>query len=204
MQTIVIETQYLPPISVLMAMVQTRKVKLESYENFQKQTWRNRCRILTSQGTLDLIVPLQRPTGRLPIREVEIDYSQNWVAAHLRTLESAYRKAPFYEHYADKLESFLMQKPEKLWDLNMGLLSLCLKWFKTPVEITETMSWEQQVKATETDYRSYYSPKKEVVAAFKPYQQVFGSEFVANLSCIDLIFNVGPGSFSILTEAGTN
>src|SRR6478752_7094271 len=138
-----IELQYLPSIAYFAALQGAEKIILEKNENFIKQSFRNRCHILTAQGVERLVIPLTSKSGKVLITEVRIDYSQKWLNNHWRTIESAYRSSPFFEFYADDLHTILFRQHTFLYDLNVELLTICLKWLKWNVTLQESMSYEK-------------------------------------------------------------
>jgi hypothetical protein len=196
MRGVLSELHYLPSIAFFSAASQAEEIVIEKHEYFQKQTFRNRCQILTPQGIQNLIVPLTAKHGKVLITDVRIDYQQKWVNNHWRAIQSAYGKAPFFEYYADGLEKVLYKRFDFLYDLNRELLSLCLKWLRWSTHVRESLSYEAQVEESLQDIRSLINPKKtDILEDFfnpSPYVQVFGNDFVSNLSLIDLIFCEGP------------
>jgi hypothetical protein len=200
--TAIIELQYLPPVSYFSALASFQEIIVEKYEHYEKQTYRNRCYVNSSQGKEILIVPLTGKSGKIMISEVKIDYSQKWLNNHWRTLQSAYGNAPFFEYYADELHKVLFKKIERLYDLNLELLTMCLKWMRLERTIRESLAYEKTPSNNVTDLRSVINPKKpEGLARFyRPavYHQVFGNKFVENLSLIDVIFCEGPGAWGIV------
>jgi hypothetical protein len=196
------EIQYLPPISYFSLLQGFDGLIVEKYEHYQKQSYRNRCYINTAQGVDSLTIPVTLKEGKTVMRDVRIDYSQKWVNNHWRTLQSAYGKAPFFEYYGYEVERALNKRHEFLYDLNFSLLTMCLKWLKYNIPVTETSYYEKKPEATITDSRSVLNPKKadSCNRFFKSvkYSQVFGSKFVNNLSIIDLVFCEGPGALSIV------
>jgi hypothetical protein len=201
-KSVLIELQYLPPISYFSLLQGVETLIVEKYEHYEKQTYRNRCYIKTAQGVEHLIVPLTGKHGKTLIKDVRIDHSQKWVNNHWRTIQSAYGNAPFFEFYQDDFHNILLKKHDFLFDLNLAALTLCLKCLKNNIQVVETSVYEKEPVAPVTDYRSVLNPKKEDSCNrfFKSveYQQVFGSKFVKNLSIIDLIFCEGPGSLKIV------
>jgi hypothetical protein len=200
-----IELQYLPPVSYFTALSKFSEIVVEKHEHYEKQTYRNRCYINTSQGSETLIVPLTSKSGKVKITDVKIDYTQKWLNNHWRALQSAYGNAPFYEYFSEDLHAVLFKKIEHLYDLNYQLLTLCLKWMKWNLPIRESLAYEKSPVSV-VDLRSVINPKKpEGMAQFyRPavYYQVFGSKFVENLSLIDLIFCEGPGA-RVIIQAST-
>jgi hypothetical protein len=199
---VLIEAQYLPPVAYFSALTKHTEVVLEKYEYYEKQTYRNRCYLNSAQGREMLIVPLTSKHGKTVISEVRIDYSQKWLNNHWRTIRTAYGKAPFFEHYAGDLYKVLFRGSGFLYDLNLTLLTMCLKWLKWELPIRETLAYEIVPQENVADLRSAINPKKtdNLAGFYKPavYDQVFGNKFVENLSLIDLIFCEGPGALGIV------
>jgi hypothetical protein len=198
MSSILIETQYLPPIAYFAAIQHASTIIIERHEHFQKQTYRNRCYFLSSQGKETLILPLTSKHGHVSITDIKIDYSQKWLNHHWRSIQSAYGRAPFFEYYAHDLEKVLFAKHVFLYDLNYQLLSMCLKWLKWNVAVEESLAYEKTIDSSTLDLRSLINPKKNDIEEkfYKPiaYTQVFGNTFVKSLSLIDLIFCEGPAA----------
>lgn len=118
-------------------------VWLEACENYQKQSWRNRCRILSANGPLDLNVPVVHENGTfsLPIKRIRVDYSTPWVLRTERAIESAYCSSPFFIYYRDPLFAILDSHPETLWELDRRLIDFfCAKIGIAP-DIRETESF---------------------------------------------------------------
>jgi len=200
--TVLIESQYLPPVGYFAALHNTPTILLERHEHYVKQSYRNRCYINAVHGRESLTVPTTAKHGKVMITDIRIDYGQKWLSNHWRTITSAYGKAPFFEHYAGDLEKILFQKREFLYDLNYELLSLCLKWLRWGTTIKETLSYEKTPSTDIIDLRSLINPKKMdfLNNLYKPtpYYQVFGSSFAENASFIDLIFCEGPSAARVV------
>lgn len=208
MMTAHIEAHYLPSLEYFCAILPFQAVCLEADEHFVKQTYRNRCYILTAQGPHQLTVPLAGRHGKLHTREVQVDSGNTWRNIHWRTLESAYRKAPFYEHYEGELKNILFRGHDFLLDLNRELLSFCLRHLRVDRDISVSVAYEPDLAFGHADLRMLISDKKSFATRtfYRPtrYTQVFGSEFVSNLSLIDLLFCEGPRSMSVLSDSAIN
>ena len=167
-----------------------------------KQTFRNRCRINTSNGEKHLIIPVISSRQERRIIEVRLDFTQKWLNNHWRTIQSAYGKAPFFDHYSDDLHQILFKKVGFLYELNYMLLSMCLKWLNWDIPLKETEYYAQSMPNDVLDLRSAINPKKleQCHQFYYPvtYNQVFGNTFVENLSLIDLIFCEGPEASKII------
>lgn len=205
--TALIELHHLPSLEYFSALQRFDEVIVEKHEHYVKQSYRNRVYINTAQGVEMLSVPLAERHGKIPVSQVRIDYRQRWENHHWRTIESAYRKAPFFEHYESQLKSLIYSKREFLFDLNMAILSLCLKSLRWSKKIVETDHYAVQTPLNVTDLRDVITTKKPYPERKfyhpAPYYQVFGSTFVENLSLIDLLFCMGPQSNTILRQSQT-
>lgn len=203
MPSCLIELQYLPSLHYFSELAKFQTVILERHEHFVKQSYRSRCIITTSQGPQILSVPLASKHGKTIISEVRIDYSQKWLNNHWRAIQSAYAGAPFFEYYSDDLHTILFKQHPFLFDMNRDLLTMCLRWLKLDIRIEESLAYEIRVDASTTDLRNVISAKNQVFPEnpyqARPYMQVFGSEFVNNLSLIDLIFCTGPKALTYLS-----
>jgi len=111
MQPVLLSTAYFPPIAYFAKIVQSNRIIIEAEENYHKQTYRNRCIILGANGPLNLVLPiLHGPEKKQKIRQVIIDYNNNWQQIHSRALESAYRNSPYYDYYIDDINPFFQNQ----------------------------------------------------------------------------------------------
>ena len=194
-------TAYFPPIEYFALLAKYSVVYMEACENYQKQSYRNRCRILASNGVEALNVPVVHENGTfsLPIKEICVDYSTPWVLRTERAIESAYSSSPFFIYYRDALFAILDSHPATLWELNRRIIDyFCAKIGIAP-EIRETTEYLPD------DLRNVIHPKRpnsimQDLGLDRPYWQVFREKFgfVSGLSIMDLLFNEGPESISWL------
>ncbi|MCE7992608.1 MAG: WbqC family protein [Roseivirga sp.] len=205
MQKILLDIQYLPSIAYFAAIKQADEVWIEAHQNFVKQSYQNRCRILGANGTQDLSVPVNHRSRKIPIQELTIDYKQKWMNTHWRALQSAYGKSPFFDYYADEIRGIIQSKCATLFEIDRQLMTLCLKYLQIDTPIHFTKVFEKETKGNVSDLRSVIHPKKGLseLPWFKPtpYHQIFGSNFAPNLSVLDLLFCEGPMAGSILEQS---
>jgi hypothetical protein len=138
------------------------------------------------------------------ITRARIDYSQRWQKNHLRTIESAYRKAPYFEHYWDDLKNVFVKQHEFLYDLNFDLLRICFRWLGLNKAVLETALYNVTPDSSVRDFRNKIHPKKSIDSEFfipVPYPQVFGNTFMPNLSVIDLVFCMGPNANRVMADS---
>jgi len=196
----------MPPIEYFALINTCSEINLESCENYQKQSYRNRARVVGANNLETLIVPVKHQ-GRhqRPIKEVLIDYSQSWVNKHIRTLQSVYGKAPFFEYFIEDILQILRKKPPRLIDLNLELLTKCLELIGLDRPIRTTRVFKQKYAPPFLDARSVIHPKKTInhLYSYKAvtYQQIFGKVFAPEMSIVDLIFCQGPRSLDIIENS---
>lgn len=193
---VLISTAYLPPIEYISVISGADEVLIEKEENYLKQSYRNRCYILSAHGPQILTVPVYLGSvHKTLIKDIRIDYSKRWQQVHLRAMKAAYNSSPFFEFYYDIFEKLIATDHEFLLDLNSALTESVLQILKLKHGISFTESFEP-AQSKPHDYRYSISPKKGTSYSSKRYLQVFNKRngFVPNLSIIDLIFNTGPES----------
>ncbi len=192
-ESILIQLHYAAPVDQLAILAMDIPVFIESQENYQKQSYRNRCHILTSQGILPLVIPVVHQQGLpISIQEAKIDNKIPWAIQHWRSLISGYNKSPYFAYYKHYFEGLYLNSPETLLDFNMQLLEIFCKIVKLDLPQLNT-SWEK-IPSQHKDLRSMFHPKQQPEMTALPYYQTFENKngFIENLSAFDLIFNEGP------------
>ncbi|MBK7129712.1 MAG: WbqC family protein [Crocinitomicaceae bacterium] len=192
-------TAYLPNISFFSAIYSEDKVIISGDEIFPKQTFRNRCVILNANGTQNLIVPVEKPKGHETMTcDVKVSYAEDWVTNHVRSIESAYRRTPYYEYYIDSLQRIYHTKFEFLSELNLQLLNFLVD----KIGLSCQVEYVASDAPLDRSARELADPKKQNEYSGKAYLQTFTERygFVPNLSILDLLMNEGPNSISILSS----
>ena len=192
MDTILISTAYLPPVSFFSWLVQAEKIIFEKHEHYVKQTFRNRSLIYGANGIHPLIIPIHHDGNlRKPIWERKISYDSQWQKIHWRTLTSSYRNSPFFEYFEDEFRGFFETKTETLFEFNLLLINKIFSLMQIPFTPTFTNSYELAGFDGE-DLRNAFSPEKRK-ENLPVYNQVFADRFgfIPDLSIVDLLFNKG-------------
>jgi hypothetical protein len=176
-------------------------VWIEACEHYQKQSYRNRCQILSANGPITLSIPIikGRSPGQ-PVRDVRIDHQGNWQKLHFKSIESAYRHSPYYEFLIDDLMHFWTSRWEYLFDYNLAITERVVKLLKLDCNIRLTESFGEPGCYGRSDYRYRIHPKHQKEGtdlSSVPYHQVFSDRFgfVGGLSVLDAIFNLDLSSF---------
>ena len=181
----------------------SNKIILDVYENFNKQSYRNRCVIASPNGPLKLIIPVVRSSKNI-VKDVKTDNTQNWKKIHWKSLESSYRSSPYFEFYEDEFYSlYFKNKNDFLFDFNNKINLAILKCLGIETEIIISSSYVEKDLEIE-DFRNILPSKSKDLEKFKEikYNQVFQEKqsFLPNLSILDLLFNEGPLAKQFLTH----
>ena len=194
---------------------------------FDRRSWQQRNRIKNANGIQTLTVPVFKKGLRgQTIAEVRINPEFGFPEKHIRSIEAAYGKAPFFDHYAPGLFAHMAHRREFLSDLTIDLI----EWIADQFGITTRRMRSSSMKASgkkadllveicrELHANSYISPPGSRVyldesSVFQnqgidvsyseyvhpDYPQRHG-DFVPKLSAVDLLFNVGPNSLEVLRQ----
>lgn len=203
-----LSTTYLGPVQFFTKFLMYDQFMIESRENYQKQSYRNRCIILTANGPLSLTIPVTKHQPKVLTRDIRIDNTLEWQKNHWHSIESAYSSAPFFEFLQDDFLPFYRDKYTFLLDYNLELQNLILSHLEVEATVRLTKEFIKEPPAGIDDLRDCIHPKKRKRKqddAFQPawYFQVFRYRygFVPNLSIIDLLFNEGPNAENILKQS---
>ena len=107
MKVAISQPTYLPWIGYFDLIDQVDRFVFLDTVQFEKRSWQQRNRIRTAEGLLFLTVPvIVKGRFEQKIKDVEIE-SPFFVRKHLRTIESNYRRAPFFGQYFEELAGLL-------------------------------------------------------------------------------------------------
>ena len=214
---VLLSTTYFGPIQWYQKLYRADKVWIECHETFQKQTYRNRCVIATTQGNQALTVPVERSplSPVITIKDLRISDHGNWRHLHWNAIQSAYGESPFFEYYQDDIRPFFEKRWDFLLDFNEAICEkMCElidiqpaiyhteEYIKIPSSLNtqhSTLNTQHYPVLNTRDFRDAIQPKHPAADpdfSPKPYYQVFRQKhgFLPNLSILDLLCNMGPES----------
>lgn len=173
-------------------------VLIDLAEHYVKQSYRNRFALMGSHGPFMCTARVHGQQGqKIALRNIAL-VDDEWRRVALRGLRSSYAGSPFWEHYAEIIESIFLSKHERLVDLNLAALNFLLDGMGMAekhsfsdhyVELNE--EWIDFRMNAEPDHQESHLP---------PYPQVFEDRhgFVDGLSALDLLLNTGPEALNYL------
>lgn len=121
-------------------------VYLEAHENFQKQSYRNRCIIASANGPEAISVPVVHDGDifHTPITEIRVDYKDQWVKKAWRAIESAYSTSAYFEYYKDDIYAILSSGIPTLWDLNLRIIEFFIQKIRLGIHIVPTTTYASE------------------------------------------------------------
>jgi len=178
---------FLPSVNYMRQVLSKTEVILSIGERYKKQTPRSRFEIAGPNNRQLISIPVIHPGNYASVCLVKLDNSENWQLKHWRSIETAYRKAPFFEFYAHHFEPLFQKKFSVLAELNLEALHTLFKILKSDTRVILDMHSIETLNTVFSEHE-------------EPYFQVFEKRhgFMPQLSILDLIFNEGPGSLEYL------
>ena len=217
-----LSTAYFGPVQWYQKLCRYGRVSVERYDSYRKQTYRNRCVIAAANGPQTLTVPVERgaaeavdsrdgvcraPLSSALVRDIRISDHGNWRHTHWNALVSSYSESPFFDYYADDIRPFFERRWTFLYDYNMDICAkMCeLLDIHPRMEGTACYVRHSDLPGGCADFRDSIDPKHPLPDAdFRPrrYYQVYERRhgFIANLSVLDLLFNMGPEGVFYLVD----
>jgi len=185
-----------------MAAIVKNEVVWEVNDNYQKQTFRNRCNICNDQGKHLLTIPIKHvggSSGRQRYKDVKIDNSYKWQRQHWRTLQTSYRTSAYFEFYEDELEPLFHEEFDYLLEFNLKTIAFITEALGIKLAYLKTESFNLNFNEG-LDMRFLVNAKKEFTLSQESYFQVFDNRngFIRNSSTLDLLFNEGTNALNYL------
>lgn len=200
MKNVLLPVFYMPPVSWFSAFLDAEnEIVFEQFENFPKQTYRNRANIYGANGKLSPIIPINH-NGKRVMKDMEVSYVEDWRTLHWKSIKTAYQSSPYFEYYEDKFRKIFDMKEKYLLDLNLKGLEVIQQILKT--EKAHSLN-EEYIKNPEAiDFRERFSAKRPSGFEMEEYYQTFSDKFgfLEDLSVLDLICNKGPESLAYIKK----
>ena len=90
---------------------------------FVKASGMNRYRLLDPRGSLLMSLPIEGGRSHhQPLGRVRLVQPSPWASQHWKHLVNTYRRAPYFDYWADDLEKIIRQPDSLLFDYNLRIL----------------------------------------------------------------------------------
>jgi len=175
-------------------------IVIEAKEHFPKQTYRNRCDIVSSDGILSLSIPTKKKNGsKTATEDILLSNDENWRIRHWRAINSAYHSAPFFDYYGIEVKELLLNDEQNFLTYQLNITKRILSWLDLEIELKKSTEFSP---ITAEDNRINLVAKNSFQKIEKaPYIQVFPGEnnYKKSLSILDAIFCEGPMARNLIT-----
>ena len=196
---VLLVTSYWPNLHYFFYVLNASIIHIEQFDNYSKQSYRNRTQILSSNGILNLSIPIKKNKSEKVVNSIEISYKEDWQKNHWRAITSAYKNSPYFDFFEEDLKVFYSNKYNLLIDYNTDQLKFIIKVLKQKKNIQLTKQYESNPESV-IDLRTIIHPKQSYLSdklvankLDQSYYQTFENKisFTPNLSILDLLFNKG-------------
>ncbi|MFI3305985.1 MAG: WbqC family protein [Rikenellaceae bacterium] len=198
----ILPSSYLPSVSYFAAILTSSQgCVIDIGEHYVKRSCRNRTRIMTAQGVMELTIPVRRANRpRQPMQTIEIDNSKKWQHQHWMAILSAYKSSPYFDHFAPYIEPLYRREFVGLVEFNEALMEVIFKLLRLGRELRPQLSTSYiDTTAEHEDLRAKGAlPTSKFVGL--EYVQVFSDRepFAPDLSILDLLLCEGTTSLEFL------
>ena len=196
---VLLVTSYWPNLHYFFYVLNASIINIEQFDNYSKQSYRNRTQILSANGILNLSIPIKKNKSEKVVNSIEISYKEDWQKNHWRAITSAYKNSPYFDFFEEDLKVFYSNKYNLLIDYNTDQLEFIVKVLKQKKDIQLTKQYERNPESV-IDLRTIIHPKQSYLSdkllankLDQSYYQTFENKisFTPNLSILDLLFNKG-------------
>ena len=196
---VLLVTSYWPNLHYFFYVLNASIIHIEQFDNYSKQSYRNRTQILSANGVLNLSIPIKKNKSEKVVNAIEISYKEDWQKNHWRAITSAYKNSPYFDFFEEDLKVFYSNKYNLLIDYNIEQLKFIVKVLKQKKNIQLTKQYESNPESV-IDLRTIIHPKQSYLSdklvankLDQSYYQTFENKisFTPNLSILDLLFNKG-------------
>ena len=180
------ELQYFGTISYIKSLCKAQDICFDNHEAFSKMSFKNRTIIASAQGPLNLTIPLVGGRDqKKKLIDIQIDYSTQWQSQHIKSIQTCYKRAPFFDYYEESLISLINTRTNNLAEY----LLMVNKWVQSQLKNSWKIIPQQEIEDI-TILRDPWFPKNfQQYPDPIIYHQVFEEQigFIANLSILDLL-----------------
>jgi hypothetical protein len=187
------DLHYFGAISYYKALAQHELVVFDNTAAFSKMSFKNRMVIATAQGPLHLSIPIEGGRDqKTPMNEIKIANDSPWRSQHFKAISINYKRAPYFEYYADSLKALYTNEYIYLNDF----LIATQHWTKQQLKAKWLIETVDRYPSIHNEHK-WLDPMKpnnfQTASSTFQYQQVFDSTtgFIQNVCIVDALFAMG-------------
>ncbi|MDA2922518.1 WbqC family protein [Patescibacteria group bacterium AH-259-L07] len=230
MITTIHQPEHLPWLGLIDKIFQSQIFVILDTVQFKKNNFQNRNKIRTRDDWTWLTIPIKKHSLNTKIIDIEISYNRDWMESYLNLLKINYKEAEYFTTYYPPIEQLILQKYEKLADLNFEIIKLILKSFdiKTKIVKSSNLTLDKDVRSSQLlleickalsvdtylsgaggktylDLTIFKSAGIEVKFQefYHPIYIQLYEPFIPAMSCLDLLFLYGSKAKNILQGKDT-
>jgi hypothetical protein len=189
---VLLECENFPCIAWYQMFLKNENNQIEQHEYFVRTSFRNRTVIAGPNGLVTLSIPLKGGRNQKNcMKDIEVSNDENWQAVHWKTIESCYRRSPYFEYYAEEVKILFEKKHRFLMDYNLKCLQLVNQLLQVKKEFVLTEKYDKTPLDNCIDARNIFEENRSF--ELPKYMQVFQDRigFKSNLSILDMLFCEG-------------
>tara|TARA_B110000014_G_scaffold228341_1_gene188656 strand:+ start:292 stop:972 length:681 start_codon:yes stop_codon:yes gene_type:complete len=224
MKLVIHQPNYLPYVGFFHKLSLADTLVLMDNTQYDKK-FTNRNKIKVPNDSIWITIPINKKQKFSLNKEIEINNDEPWQEDHLKKITRSYTNSNYYKkNYQLVFENFYAKKWDYLFDFNYNMLLQIIEWLGLKIKVIKESELSSKGKSTEriinianelgaetylsgVGGKEYMNEKlfldNNINLEFQNfvcsnYNQVFPEKFIPNLSIIDLLFQNGPESLSIL------
>ncbi len=182
------DLHYFGALSYYHVLAQHELIVFDCTTAFSKMSFKNRMVIATAQGPLHLSIPIVGGRDqKTPMNEIRIAYDSPWKSQHFKAISVNYKRAPYFEYYADSLKSLYDNEYEHLNDFLLATQHWTKQQLKAKWLIETSIAYPYinlETKWMDSSKPNNFQTKGK---SFQ-YQQVFDTGFIQNACILDALF----------------
>ena len=218
---------YLPWLGYFDRIIKSDVHVVLDHVQFEKNSMVNRNKIRTAQGHTMLTVPVRTKGkfGDLAIDALEIDCNQRWAGKHMKSVQGAYAKAPYFKEHWPFFEDIYGREWTGLHPLMREITAYFLQSFEIETKILYSSDMGAGGEKADLvlnickdlDAKTYVSgpfgrdyldeavfQREGIALVFQDYNHPeypqFHGGFEPYMSALDLLMNCGPDSLAVLED----
>lgn len=210
--------EYFPRLQYMALVLEVDHFYIADTFEFSRQSYHNRTKLRNPDGWHWITVPLAWGESTAPLIDVSIQDNPIWKDKHWRAIMYDYRSTPYFEFYEDRFHTLFDEEWTTIGEFTSASLERVCELLEIDTELirlseldnppftfeaaSETLPGGDLLCLPDTaEYNRQFAPGLEELVFEEPvYRQNFPG-FESGMSVLDMLFNYGPETVSLISEA---